>query len=186
MSLSYISQLLPARHRSLRTSRRLRKTRANRAFTMIEALFACMILIFGFLPMMSIMIMAVRVERQGQARSIAYNVARYEMEQLQQRSWQNLPVTGDTTFIIPTTLSGQLPYGMTLTGKYNITTPNISPATTLTNLREITVSVSWTTTVNRIGAAYRNTATPTNQTPTATSEVRLTTLVAQQQYQSGS
>lgn len=184
MSPVYFSQLKPLPRRSSRSYRKLCPTRA---FTMIEALFACMILIFGFLPILGVLLLSMRVGQQGQARAIAYNVARYEMEQLQQRAWQNLPVTADTSFTIPTSLAGQLPYGIVLVGKYNITAPNVSPATTLTNLRQITVSVSWTNTVNHVSAAYRsNPAAVTQSTSGPSAEVRLTTLIAQQQYQSGS
>jgi prepilin-type N-terminal cleavage/methylation domain len=138
----------------------------KRGYSLIEVMIALLLSVAGFVPILSLLTMSQQVGQQAQIQAVAYNVARQQMEQLRALDHSNRPLTAEKAFPIPDDATAALPLrasAVTMTGTYAIT------ATTSGTLRQIDVVVRWKSAVRGSGSAA--------QSPT--SEVRLTTLVAQ-------
>ncbi len=153
----------------MRRLHRCRFRRRTTGFTLTELVFAMLVLTVGMVPIICMLIVSQRVSQQAQVQRVAYNVARYELEQVTSESFvncagglSNCNAVSERSFTIPSNLTGTLPHGVVLTGTYAITT------TSSASLRQVSVLVRWSSVLGN------------SVTNSPSSEVRLSTLVAEQ------
>ena len=151
------------------TKTKQRRRRRGDAFTLVELVFALMVLAVGMVPVLCMLIVSQRVSQQAQIQRIAYNVARNQLERVTAESFTNCSAAvsncntvSETSFPIPASLTGNIPHGVTMTGTYAVA------ATSSATVRQVSVLVRWSSALGN-----SSTAGPA-------SEVRLSTLVTQQ------
>lgn len=150
-------------------TRQVYRRRRATAFTLTEMVFSLMVLSIGLVPVLCMLVVSQRVSQQAQIQRIAYNIARYQLERLTSESFtncasalNNCSAVSETNFTIPASLNGAIPRNVTMSGTYAIATTSSS------TMRQVTVRVAWASVMS------------SSTTGGAASEVRLSTLVAQQ------
>jgi prepilin-type N-terminal cleavage/methylation domain-containing protein len=119
-------------------------------FTLIEMMFALVILAGGLLAMLLVQTQAMRQGRQGRHTTEAMQIARDQMETFMRLPWDD-PAVQPTAWTVPTPVDLTVQNG---TGAQTQQTFNVSwrISASVTDLRVIEVNVTWTE--GEIGATY--------------------------------
>lgn len=138
--------------------------RRAQGLTLTETLLSLFLLVLSVLPVLTVLMLSQTLTLQAQARSVAYNIARREIEILRARSHTARPVT-----TLPLAFNADAALLAAFPGGANAVQLDCSfsiGSTTSTSLRQAVVSVRWRN-LSGIG-----------QSSNAWSEVRLDTLIA--------
>lgn len=130
----------PARHRLSPFARQLRR---SDGFTIVEVMMASVILVVGFMGMITAITLGSEMTATARRQTIASQIITHETEKLRLQSWSyingTLASSGATTY---SSDSPELSTAITNSGvSFNLA---VSVATVATNLREVTFTVSWT------------------------------------------
>ena len=143
------------------------RRRAQAGVSLVEILISFFVIVIGFLPLMTVLLLAQRLGQQAQVKAVAYSAARQQMETI--RSWSQAnrapTVSGGSpvynAFTVPPNIAAQFSTQVAVQGSYAIF------ATPSSSLRQVVVVVRW-----------HNTSPGFHDT--IWSEVRLNTLIAQE------
>jgi hypothetical protein len=124
------------------------RTKARiKAFTVVEGVIAMTLLLMGVIAIYSGITFGFNTVRMARENTRATQIMIEKTEQVRLFNWDQL--TSTTNSYLPTNdfyvsyYSTNL--GVTYTGRVSVTTPATIPSGYATNMREITVTVNWTT-----------------------------------------
>ncbi len=141
--------------------------KVKKGFLLIEAVLSLFFIMLGVLTFTAALVLANKIALQAKIRATAYNFAKSQMEYVRVLSVTNRAYVAETPIAVPSSMLANLPGG---TNKVSQMQASFTvQRTTSPSLRQVTVRVTW-----------RNEATENLAAPKPWSEVRLTTLLADQ------
>lgn len=138
----------------------------SKGITVVETLISVFLVLLGILLGLSLYSASGLINRQASVRTVAYSVARQQLEQLRTYAASNRTAVSNASFPITDAILNNFPNGskgLHMTGSYTI-----SPVTGSTSRQQITVKVTW-----------RNASSP-NTATAPTSTVSISAIVAQE------
>jgi prepilin-type N-terminal cleavage/methylation domain-containing protein len=115
----------------------LKRKRAKRGFTLMEAMVSILILGISTISVLGMSAYSAKVEKQSEARTAALNIARTQIDALMSVSQSNRQPVTDQTITIPDDLLDSMPTD-DVSAKYSIT-----PIAGTKNLQSISVTIRW-------------------------------------------
>ena len=124
-------------------------TRSATGFTLIEVMMAATILVVGFIGLIEAMTVSSAMMDAARRQTLAAEIINHEIERLRFKTWpeiQNLTATSPS----PPSIDSQFTAAIAASGATYTLSRSVADPTT--NLREVTFTVTWVVTTNRLNS----------------------------------